>query len=430
MSTKQKNLIIGAGPSGIGAGLILQNDCKILEASTSVGGFSRSIEIKGAIFDYGGHSFHTPHPEVRDLVFNSLDMYSQKRNAVCYSHGKVIPYPFQKNFRQLDDEKVIAECAAGLDNLPQDVDKSQFDNFEEFIIKRFGDGIAEHFMLPYNRKLWGRDLSRMAADWTASRVAAPEGVKEKFDLTGGKRKPLQADTEVAYPAKGGFGEIYNAIGKRLKDVEFNKRITKVDPKSKTVYASDGSSYKYENLVSSISIVDFLPMIEGVPQRILDLTKELDYLSMTLGLVVINHPVDTDIQRFYSADPTIASHKTAINHNSSDYLRGLKNHGIMMEISTGPEKQLYRNDMEQWIVDSLLDLGAIKSSNEVEEIQIHNVKYSYPVPTKDRNTLMNEIKEWLAENDIYTLGRFGEWAYINSDKAIFHGLELGKFLASK
>ena len=430
MSTKQKNVIIGAGPSGIGAGLILQNDCKILEASTSVGGFSRSIEIKGAIFDYGGHSFHTPHPEVRDLVFNSLDMYSQKRNAVCYSYGKVIPYPFQKNFRQLDDEKVIAECAAGLDNLPQDVDKSQFDNFEDFIIKRFGDGIAEHFMLPYNRKLWGRDLSRMAADWTASRVAAPEGVKEKFDLTGGKRKPLQADTEVAYPATGGFGEIYTAIGKRLKDVEFNKRIIKVDPKSKTVYASDGSSYKYENLVSSISIVDFLPMIEGVPKRILDLTKELDYLSMTLGLVVINHPVDTDIQRFYSADPTIASHKTAINHNSSDYLRGLKHHGIMMEISTGPEKQLYRNDMEQWIVDSLLDLGAIKSSNEVEEIQIHNVKYSYPVPTKNRNTLMDEIKEWLAENDIYTLGRFGEWAYINSDKAIFRGLELGKFLASK
>jgi protoporphyrinogen oxidase len=44
----------------------------VLEASNNLGGFSTSIEINGAVFDYGGHSFHTPHPEVKDLVFNSL----------------------------------------------------------------------------------------------------------------------------------------------------------------------------------------------------------------------------------------------------------------------------------------------------------------------------------------------------------------------
>ena len=425
----RKNIVIGAGPAGIGVGLSLGKDCKILEKSATVGGFSRSIEIKGAVFDFGGHSFHTPHPEVRDLVYNALDMYTQKRNAKCYSHGQIIPYPFQKNFRLLNDKTVVKECVEGLDTLPTNLDKKDFDNFEDFILKRFGEGISKHFMLPYNRKLWGRDLKRMAADWTSERVAAPEGIKEKFDLTGGKRKPLQADTKVGYPAKGGFGEIYKAIGKQLKDVEFNKTVVKVDPKTKIAYTSDGQSYDYEHLVSSIPIVDFLKIVEGVPQRLFDLTAELDYLSMILGLVVINHPVDTDIQRFYAADPKIASHKTAINHNSSDYLRSLPAHGIMMEISDGPEKTLYRNDMKEWIVDSLLMLGAIEDKAEVEEVQIHNVKYSYPVPTKNRNSIMKEIKDWLMEHNIFTVGRFGEWAYINSDKAIFRGLELGKYIAS-
>ena len=161
--------------------------------------------------------------------------------------------------------------------------------------------------------------------------------------------------------------------------------------------------------------------------LIDKSKQLDYLSMLLGLVVVNHSVDTDIQRIYAADPTIASHKTAINHNSSDFLRRLPHHGIMLEISEGPEKVLHRQDIKPWIVDSLLKLQLIKSRSEVEEVHVRKVKYSYPVPTHSRLDIMREIKDWLMENDIYTLGRFGEWAYINSDKAIYRGIELGRNL---
>lgn len=423
-----KNIIIGAGPAGIGAGISLGKDCLILEKSDSVGGFSRSININGAIFDFGGHSFHTPHTEVHDLVYNSLDMYRQTRNAKCYFDGQIIPYPFQKNYRSINNQKVVEECAEGLENVMAGLNKSEFDNFEQFIQLSFGKGIANHFMLPYNRKLWGRDLKRMSADWTSERVAAPEGVKEKFDTSGGKRKPLQSDTKVGYPVKGGFGEIYNALGKKLSKVVFKSQVKRIDPKTKTVFYNDGEKIQYENLISTIPIIDFLKMIDGVPPRVIDYSKKLDHLSMILGLVVINHPVDTDVQRFYAADREIVSHKTAINHNSSDYLRGLPKHGVMMEISEGPEKTLHRQDMEQWILDSLLELKVIKSINEVELIKIQKVKYSYPVPTKDRNEIMRKIKNWLVESDIYTVGRFGEWAYINSDAAIYRGLELGRYIS--
>ena len=43
-----------------------------------------------------------------------------------------------------------------------------------FLNRRFGRGIAELFMLPYNRKLWGSDLTRLGTDWVAERVAAPD----------------------------------------------------------------------------------------------------------------------------------------------------------------------------------------------------------------------------------------------------------------
>jgi len=200
MPQRSKNLIIGAGPAGISTALGLESNYLILERQSDMGGLSGTIEFEGAIFDFGGHSFHTPHPEVRDLVFGAVEMSEQKREARCFSYESLIPYPFQKNFREIKNQGVVDECVQGLDQAQSEPDLS---NYENFIINRFGPGISKHFMLPYNRKLWGRDLKRLSADWVGERVAAPEGVKEKFDESGGKRKPLQANTKVAYPAKGG-----------------------------------------------------------------------------------------------------------------------------------------------------------------------------------------------------------------------------------
>lgn len=422
---KIKTLIIGSGPSGIGAALGLQSDYLVLEGGNSLGGFSMSFDINGAIFDLGGHSFHTPHAEVKNIVFDSLEMFEQKRDARCLHAGELIAYPFQKSYRSLSDKALVEDCINGM-KFTDDGKNSA--HFEEFINRRFGPGIANHFMLPYNRKLWGRDLKRLAADWTGERVAAPEGVKEKFDTTGGKRKPLQGDTMVAYPAKGGFGEIFNALGRKIKNIEFGKKVQRIDPKRKVAYTADGKSYSYEYLISTIPLTELVNLIEGMPSELVNEAAGLDNLSLKLGLVVINHPVDTDIQRVYSAEEHIPAHKTAVNHNSSDYLRSLPKHGIMMEIAEGPEKKLLREDTEQWIIDSLLEMKLIKKTNEVEKIVIHNAKYAYPVPTHDRDQIVGRIQDWLNNEDIQSIGRFGQWAYINSDESLYRGLIMGRRIA--
>lgn len=422
---KKKAIIIGSGPTGIGVALGLENDCLVLEATNNLGGFSTSVEINGAVFDFGGHSFHTPHPEVKDLVFNSLEMFEQQRDARCLSYGDIIPYPFQKSYKLLSNPEFVKEC---LDGMALTDDGKGSANFEEFIKRRFGPGISKHFMLPYNRKLWGRDLKRLASDWTGQRVAAPEGVKEKFDTQGGDRKPLQSDTKVAYPAKGGFGEIWNTLAKKIDNIELNTRISKIDPKNRKVYSSNGKEYSFDHLVSTMPINLLLSLIEGVPQHLISRAATLDNLSLKLGLVVINHPVDTEIQRIYSAEEHIPAHKTAVNHNSSDYLRALPKHGIMMEISEGPEKILIRKDMEKWITDSLMEMKLIKSIDEVEKIVLHEAKYAYPVPTHDRDEIVAEIQEWLNEFKIYSVGRFGQWAYINSDESLHRGLITGRAIA--
>ena len=47
-------------------------------------------------------------------------------------------------------------------------------NFEEFIYQVWGEGIAKHFALPYNRKLWAVPLSTMETSWLGGRVPLPD----------------------------------------------------------------------------------------------------------------------------------------------------------------------------------------------------------------------------------------------------------------
>ena len=426
MSKKIENLILGAGPAGIASALRLGKRSLIIDRNPFAGGQSASIQIGEAVFDIGGHSFHTPHPFVKDLVYNSLEMFDQTRNAKCFTHNKMIPYPFQKNFREIPNQQVVEECAAGLEALNG---QQGAENFHEFILNRFGDGISKHFMLPYNKKLWARDLRKLDANWVGERVAAPEGVKEKFDTTGGKRKPLQSNTKVGYPAQGGFGEIYKVLSKKVEQMELGVTAEKIDLKNKKVYTTNGV-YEYQNLISTIPINEFLKLIEAVNPTVQAEVNTLEYMSLKCVLVAINHPVDTDIQRIYSADEEIPAHKTAINHNSSDWLRTRKHHGIMGEVSYSEYKQFPRQDLQQWFIEGLIKTGIIKSQEEVLDSKIIDVRYAYPVPSHNRKAVIEQAKAYLRENDVYSLGRFGEWAYINSDEALARGMILGEELAGQ
>lgn len=426
---KIENLIIGAGPAGIGAALRLGKRATILERNAHAGGQSASIEVGEAVFDIGGHSFHTPHPFVRDIVYNSLEMYEQVRQAYCYSYDTLIPYPFQKHFRAIGNKKVVDECAAGLEQLSQNSVGSAT-NFQEFILNRFGKGIAEHFMTPYNEKLWARDLKKLDAHWVGERVAAPEGIKEKFELEGGQRKPLQTDSTVSYPAQGGFGEIYKALAQQVQNIELGVQVNHIDLKSKKVYASNNTVYTYGNLISTLPLNELMLLIGPESLSISEQVAQLEYMSLKCILVAINHPVDTPIQRIYSADGDNPAHKIAINHNSSDWLRNRRHHGIMGEVSYSKYKHLARPDLEKWFLESLQKMGIIKGAVDVLTTKIIDVKYAYPVPTHNRMEIVSKAKSSLQEHDVYTLGRFGEWAYINSDEALARGMILGEELAGK
>jgi len=397
----------------------------VVEQESEPGGLCRTLVRHGAVCDLGGHSFHTPHPEIRELVYSAVEMHEQTRDARCATHGTMIPYPFQAHFAAIDRPDVVEECRAGL-ALADDGQGAP--NFEEYLQRRFGPGIARHFLLPYNRKLWGTDLRRMTADWAAERVAGSAGKTEGFERTGGRRKPLQSDTTVAYPARGGFGEIMSALAGRLADLRLGQAVVRVDPKDRTLQLRDGSIVRWDRLISTIPLDRLLAMLPDVPAEQKAAAARLQALPLALVLVVVGHPVDTPIQRVYSADPGYPAHKTALNHNSSPHLRALPQHAIVAEVSALEEKNLSAESLQRTVMDHLLKLRLLSSLAVVRATEMVSMPYGYPVPTHDREAIVADLKAWLAERDIHTVGRFGQWAYINADEALHRGLALGRTLA--
>jgi protoporphyrinogen oxidase len=424
-------LLLGAGPSSLAFASAAKQPFVILEKEGRPGGLCRSFTVDGGVFDLGGHSFHTPHDTVFDLVQSALDggLQLQKRNATVFTHGKLIGYPFQEFFGQIDDPKVVEECQRGLDQ--RTPAGSPPAHLEEFILQKFGQGIADQFMLPYNRKLWARDIRTISCDWTAQRVADPKGAAktERFKTTGGgvERRPLQADSTVGYPSEGGFEQIFVRMADRVGNILCNQTVVSIDSRERRVTCREGSVHDYETLVSSMPLPELLRCIEGTPDRLHALAAQLECMSLRVEFLLVGRRLETEIQRIYCADPEIPPHKIALNHNSSDSLRAVDRHAIMAEVSVSPEKPLDTGQIAPRTVGLLRQLGILRSERDVIWTGHQDIRYGYPIYTHQRPAIVAEIKEWLAARDIHTVGRFGEWEYINSDKCILKGMALARDL---
>lgn len=420
-------VIIGAGPSGLAVGIGFGGPCTVVERRRDVGGLSASVEIDDAVFDVGGHSFWTPYPEVRRLVHESVAMVEQQRRASCWHGGAWIDYPFQRHYDQLPDERVREECRRGLEAADGGAGAA---HFGEYVVRRFGAGIAEHFLLPYNRKLWARDLSWLATDWTTERVAAPSRDWEPTLGVAEQRSPLQEDTRVAYPAEGGFGEICRALARRVASIRLHSTVERIDLKDRTLRLSDNSVLPWKRLVSTMALPELIARIPDAPSRLHECVSGLQHVSLRVVCAVVEGPVDRDLQRAYVADPAIAAHKIALNHNSSPTLRVRPRHGIIAEVSYSQDKPLPASDLGRHVVEDLIALGLVRREQDIRRTEVIDIKYGYPVPTHDRVGRVREIQSWLEARGVTTLGRFGAWEYVNSDYCLHRGLALGRSLAEQ
>ncbi len=127
-------------------------------------------------------------------------------------------------------------------------------NFEEFIYKVWGAGIAKHFAIPYNQKLWAVPLSEMETSWLGGRVPLPdleEMIEGALQPVG---KPMGPNARFGYPLRGGFQSLMNGFLPHLEgSLRLGSRVTGVAPGRRTITIDGTQEIPYRSLISTMPL---------------------------------------------------------------------------------------------------------------------------------------------------------------------------------
>ena len=165
-------LIIGGGPTGLGAAWHLEkcnfHDWLLVEGSDHAGGLAASFtDDKGFTWDVGGHvqfSHYDYFDAAMDEFLGRDGWLHHQRESWVWMLGRFIPYPFQHHVHHLP-EADVQRCVQGLLNLQGRHEDAPPATFRDWILSRFGQGIADIFMLPYNFKVWACPPEQLGTSW-------------------------------------------------------------------------------------------------------------------------------------------------------------------------------------------------------------------------------------------------------------------------
>lgn len=396
-----KYLILGAGP----AGLSLANRLKqkgegsflVLEKEKEAGGLCRSMDVDGAPLDIGGgHFLDVRRPKVNEFLFGFMpeeewDRY-ERDSRIAFEDG-YINHPFEANIWQMKPERqqeYLASIAEAGCNQGEDMPK----DFVDWIYWKLGKKIAEEYMLPYNEKMFGRNLNELGTYWLNK---LPNVSYEETKLSCERKRAYGVQpghAQFYYPKRFGYGEVWLRMQERIRNhIRLNTAVKELRTEDKTVVCKDGEVYAGEAIITTIPWLEF-ERIKGMPEPLFQAIKKLKSSATQIEYVPEN--MATKAQWIYYPQREVSYHRILVRHNFC------------------PDSKGYWTETNKDRIEP--ENGRFRYMNE----------YAYPLNTVDKPRIMDKLLAWGQKEKIYGLGRWGEHEHYNSDAVV----ELAVKLADK
>jgi protoporphyrinogen oxidase len=431
-------VIIGAGPTGLGAAYRLNElghqNWVLLEKNDYVGGLSASfVDDAGFTWDVGGHVLFSHYNYFDDLLEKLLDgsYYEHERESWIRIGGQWVPYPFQHNLRYLS-EREIQECINGLKQVKQ-TKNNDSSNFKEWLLSTFGSGLNSLFMKPYNEKVWGYPLEKMDYKWIAERIAVVDldrverNIKEKKDdISWGPNNTFR------FPRNGGTGGLFKRFLPFVdKGLRKNAAVTGVDYKDRKVFLADGEEEAYDTLISTMPL-DLL--INSLTPQDSYMAKQAEKLTHVSGFIVglgFKRKNESTKCWMYFPESNSPFYRVTNFYRYSPFNVPQgdpeKYFSLMCETTYSEFRQIDKKTIVDETIEGLINSGLIDPSDKDLIISrfLLDVPYTYPIPSLDRDRILETVIPFLEKNDIYSRGRFGFWKYEvgNMDHSVMQGVEV-------
>ncbi len=421
VTTSVDTLIVGAGISGLASAAAIGkgSNLLILERDSDIGGYCKTVKQAGFTWDYSGHFFHFRQPAIEAWLRARMPGQTvrtvQKNSVIAYG-GHTIDFPFQKNIHQLPKDELI-ECLHDLyfARAPGQPPQAET-NFKEMLYARYGRGIADKFLIPYNEKLYATDLSTLDKD--AMGRFFPHA--DLSDIIRNMKQPDNAsyNATFTYP-EGGAIEYVKALASEVEAsaIRTGEPVISIDPQRK-IARTQHNDYAYQRLISSAPFPTLLKLCQ-VPHD--------DDAFTWNQVLVFNLGFDAKGPRgvhwTYFPDRSLPFYRVGFYDNIFDGDRM----SLYVELGYARDATIDVGDAREAVLAGLKRAGVVKGQKLIAE---HSVVMNpaYVHITQRSLAQVTKHRKALASQGIHSIGRYGGWTYCSIEDNIVEARTLTTELA--
>ncbi|MBT8470888.1 MAG: FAD-dependent oxidoreductase [Deltaproteobacteria bacterium] len=412
---RTRYLIVGAGVTGLAfADWLEDDDYWVVEAEDEMGGYCRTVERDGFIWDYSGHFFHFRNPEIEAYLVDRMGdqaILRVNRDSRIWYADRYIDFPFQKNIHQLPESE-YAQCLRDLHERP----KEKGGNFKGMLYARYGRGIAEKFLIPYNEKLYAVNLAALDPD--AMGRFFPHASVEEILRNADAPSVDGYNATFTYP-KGGAAQYIDAIaqGVRSDRVALSERVVSIDLNAK-VATTNRRQIAYDVLVNSAPLISLLDMCG------------IDYDSAVLShnrVQVFNLGFDskgpTGVHWIYYPQRDISFYRVGFYDNifDSDHMSLYVEVGVPWDVELSPDE---RGALKARVLTDLQTCGVLENQTLIASHDVLLDPAYVHITARSIATAAN-MRELLAAQDVHSIGRYGAWTYCSIEDNIVEARALAE-----
>ncbi len=429
-------VVLGAGLTGLAAAYHLPGPCVVAERESSVGGHARTNRRGGYSFDVTGHWLHLRDPRIRRLVAEisgERAWVEVDRRTSIYTHGVRVPYPFQANLHGLPLE-VVQECLVEFFAAREAAargEQSPPRTFAEFAEARFGRGIARHFFIPYNRKLWGAAFDRLDASWVDRYVPTPSVAQIIGGAIGLPQEGLGYNARFLYPRAGGIDALPRGLCAAIESrspgtIARGSEVEEIDVHGRRVKLSGDDEWRsYGALISTLPLPELISRISAAPPEIRAAAAALRWISWRYLDLASRRRAPIDSQWVYVPSPRLPFFRVGVYSNAVPSMAPPGASSIYVELADrrGPV------DLAA-VAEGLCEVGVLENRGDIVFTDLRKIEYAYVVFDDDHAPATATLHRWLASVGVRSCGRYGAWIYNSMEDSMIQGIEAAAWATSE
>lgn len=433
-------VVLGAGVAGLAAGWDLGERAIVVEAEARPGGLVRTERRGDFWFDRVLHLlyFADPATHVRVSELLGRDLAPCAPEAWCESRSGVTRYPFQMHLGTLPDD-IVEHCLRDLAKATFGARGDAPASFEALLLATFGQAMCDEFLLPYNRKVWKRDLATLAPSGFQWNITPPDFIQVVRGARG--RDGFQAyNADGWYPRPPanapvrGMEVLSRALASRVFDLRLEHRVIAIDVVERVVHvetAAGERAFPYEHgVISTLPLPATVALCGDTPALVRERCGALLHNRVrTVALAYHgSRPGGRGHWRYY-ADESLIFSRLVYLHEFDPALAPPSGFPLLAEIvepaerAPEPAASLIRR-----VVDDIARCGGAPEGAELVDAFVMDVAPAYVVFDETSRGVVAEARSFLEARNIHVLGRYGRWEYSSMAQVMRDGFALAAQLA--